>query len=79
MNKLLIALALTLTVVVAQPGAKHMNKGAKHINKGTTHSNLKGANSVVKPNKIKKGDDILDINSNKLERKAKKEVIKAVL
>ena len=77
MNKLLVILAIAVTMVVAKPA----HKGAKHLNKGSVHSNLKGANSVVKPNKIKKNNDILDLDKskNKMERKATKNVIKAVL
>lgn len=78
MNKLLVILAIAVTMVVANPAHKG---GAKHLNKGSAHSNLKGANSVVKPNKIKKNNDILDLDKagNKMERKVKKQAIKAVL
>ena len=77
MNKLLLISALSVSVLLANPG----HKAPKHVNKGSVHSNLKGANSVVKPNKIKKNNDLLDINSptHKMERKVKKQAIKAVL
>lgn len=77
MNKLLLISALAVSVLIANPG----NKGVKKVNKGSVHSSLKGANSTVKPNKLKKGDSILDIDkkNNKLEREVQKEVIKAVL
>ena len=77
MNKLLVILVIAVTMVVAKPG----HKGGKHMNKGSVNSSLKGANSVVKPNKIKKNNDILDLDKskNKMERKATKNVIKSVL
>ena len=77
MNKLLLILAIAVTMVVAKPA----HKGGKHLNKGSVNSSLKGANSVVKPNKLKKNNDILDLDKagNKMERKVKKQAIKAVL
>ena len=80
MNKLLVILAIAVTMVVAKPGHGG-HKGGKPLNKGSLNSSLKGANSVVKPNKLKKGDSILDLDKskNKLEREVQKEVIKAVL
>lgn len=81
MNKLLLILAIAVTMVVAKPG----HKGGKPLNKGSVNSSLKGANSVVKPNKYKnknkKGDSILDLDNknNKLERDVTKSVIKSVL
>jgi len=85
MNKLLVILAIAVTMVVAKPA----HKGGKPLNKGSVHSSLKGANSVVKPNKYKnknknkykKGNSILDLDkkNNKLEKEVTKSVIKAVL
>ena len=79
MNKLLLISALAVSVLMANPG----NKGVKKLNKGSVNSSLKGANSIVKPNKLKKNGskNILDLDKskNKMERKATKEVIKAVL
>ena len=85
MNKLLVILLIAVTMVVAKPG----HKGGKHLNKGSVNSSLKGANSVVKPNKYKnknknknkykKDNSILDNKNNKLEREVTKSVIKSVL
>jgi hypothetical protein len=83
MNKLLVILAITVTMVVAKPA----HKGGKPLNKGSVNSSLKGANSVVKPNKYKhknkykKNNSILDLDnkSNKLEKEVTKSVIKSVL
>ena len=85
MNKLLVILAIAVTMVVAKPG----HKGGKPLNKGSVNSSLKGANSVVKPNKhkhkhknqYKKNNSILDLDkkNNKLEKEVTKSVIKAVL
>jgi len=57
MNKILLIALLGLTMVMAKP-----------INKGGVHSNLKGANSVVKPNKLKKYDKKYDKNYNKINK-----------
>ena len=82
MNKLLMILTIAITMVVAKPGHGG-HKGGKPLNKGSVNSSLKGANSVVKPNKVKKhgSRDILDIDKqkHKMERKATKKAIKTVL
>lgn len=81
MKKLLIITSLVaVSMLMAKPAHKG---GGKHINKGSINSSLKGANSVVKPNKYKKYDKKYDKNFNKsrdrLERDVTKQVIKAVL
>jgi hypothetical protein len=83
MNKLLVILAIAVTMVIAKP----VHKGGKPLNKGSVHSSLKGANSVVKPNKYKhknkykKNNSILNLDkkNNKLEKEVTKSVIKAIL
>ena len=76
MNKLLLVLALTASVVMAKPAHKG---GGKSYNKGSVHSSLKGANSVVKPNKYKKYDKNFDKSRDSLERDVTNQVIKSVL
>ena len=71
MNKVLLIAALAVTVVIAKPAYK----GAKKLNKGAVNSSFKGANSVVKPNKVlKKNDSILDLD--KSTKKAYKKAYK---
>ena len=83
MLKLLIAIALTLTMVSAKNHKGHKNhKNHKSHKHGGKHIN-NGSNSVIKPNKIKNGDNILDGTKNRLEsdieREIGKQVIKSVL
>ncbi len=78
MNKVLLIAALAVTVVIAKPAYK----GNKNLNKGTVNSSLKGANSVVKPNKVlKKNDSILDLDKSakKAYKKSYKKSTKKLL
>ena len=73
MTKIVLGLIVIASMTMAKPH-----------NKGSVHSNLKGANSVVKPNKIKKYDKKYDKKykkhaSDKLEREVTKSVIKQAL
>ncbi|NOR54661.1 MAG: hypothetical protein GQ531_00485 [Sulfurovum sp.] len=77
MTKILLGLAVMASMTMAKP-----------LNKGSVNSNLKGANSVVKPNKYKKYDkkydkkykkDYKKHGSDKLERDVTKSVIKHAL
>ncbi len=80
MKKLLIISSL---VAVSMLMAKPAHKGGKPYNKGSVNSTLKGANSVVKPNKYKKhkSKDLYnnDRLKNDVEREVTKSVIKSVL
>ena len=83
MKKLLI---ITSLVAVSMLMAKPAHKGGKPYNKGSVNSSLKGANSVVKPNKYKKhkkhkSKDIYkgDRLKNDIEREVTKSVIRSVL
>lgn len=75
MNKILLIAALAVTVVIAKPA----HKGNKNFNKGSVNSTLKGANSVVKPNKVlKKNDSILNLDKSteKAYKKSTKKLLK---
>ena len=50
MSKLFMVMMLALSMLAAKP----VHKGGKPLNKGSINSSLKGANSVIKPNKYKK-------------------------
>jgi len=78
MNKLLVIFTIATSMVIAKQGYK----GGKPLNKGSVNSTLKGANSVVKPNKYKKynkGSEKYYKKENKLEKDVTKAVVKSIL
>ena len=78
MNKLLLILTIAISMLVAKPAYK----GGKPLNKGSVNSTLKGANSVVKPNKYKKynkNGKHYDKSKDKLERDITKSVVKSII
>jgi len=78
MNKLLVILTIAISILIAKPG----HKGGKPLNKGSVNSTLKGANSVVKPNKYKKynkGSKDYYKKGDKLERDVTKAVLKSII
>ena len=76
MNKLLVILTIATSMLVAKPA----HKGGKPLNKGSVNSTLKGANSVVKPNKYKKHNKSSKkyYKEDKLEKDVTKAVVKSI-